>query len=92
MEEVEEDENAAVDKKKVLQLKNLLARTSNRLGCLGFEATKEKEKKSFAKAKREIDDLDIDACFDMTNGTFAPFAKQAHEIVSNCKRKFEGKF
>ena len=30
MEEVEEDENAAVDKKKVLQLKNLLARTSNR--------------------------------------------------------------
>ena len=75
----------------MLQLKNLLARTSNRLGCLGFEATKEKEKKTFAAAKKEVDDLDIESCYSMTNATFASFSKKAHEIVSNCKKQFEGK-
>lgn len=92
VEEVEEDENATVDKKKVLQLKNLLARTSNRLGCLGFEAPEDKERQGFAKDKKEIDALDIDACYTMTNGTFAAFAKQAHDLVNSCKKKYDGKF
>ena len=48
---VEEDENAC-RQKQVLQLENLLARTSNRLGCLGFEATKEKEKKKPSQQPR----------------------------------------
>ena len=85
------DPSARVEKKKVTALKALVTKNALQLGCLGFEATSEQDKKAIAEAKNQMEQFKVtlESAEAWANQKFQEVQKEVVTLQDSFEKQFK---